>query len=109
TITADSAVGEIVASHEIRVRVDEDPGLIVGGFDVGDTAKTAIRALSLVISGLTTFAVWMGIFGVIWVPLVVAVILIIRRNRRIRSEPPTGDTKPPTPPASQEEPGTEVG
>ena len=101
TITADSAVGEIIASHEIRVRVDEDPGLIVGGFDVGDTAKTAIRTLSIVISGLTTVAIWVGIFGIIWVPLVVVVVLIIRRNRRIRSEPPRPD--------QGNEPGTEAG
>ena len=71
TITADSAVGEIVSSHEIRARVLEDPGLIVGGFNVDDTAKTAIRTLSLVFSGLTTAAIWIGIFGVIWVPLAV--------------------------------------
>ena len=106
TITADSAVGEIVASHEIRVRVDEDPGLIVGGFDVSDTAKTAVRSLSLVISGLTTFVIWIGIFGVIWVPLAVVVVLIVRRNRRIRSERPTANTNPPT---TQEGPGPDTG
>ncbi|MXX52488.1 MAG: DUF4349 domain-containing protein [Dehalococcoidia bacterium] len=97
TITADSAVGEIVSSHEIRARVLEDPGLIVGGFNVDDTAKTAIRTLSLVFSGLTTAVIWIGIFGVIWVPLAVVAILIIRRNRRIRSEPPVGSPNPPAP------------
>ena len=101
TVTADSAVGEIVASGSVSVYVEEDPGLIVGGFDVGDTAKTAIWTLSLVFSGLTTLAVWVGIFGIIWVPLVVVVFLIIRRNRRIRSGPPTGS---PSPSAPQDEP-----
>ena len=101
TITADSAVGEIVASHEIRARVLEDPGLIVGGFDVGDTAKTAIRTLSLVFSGLTTAAIWVGIFAIIWAPLAVVVVLIIRRNRRTRSGPPTGSPRPSAP---QDEP-----
>ena len=101
TITADSAVGEIVSSHEIRARVLEDPGLIVGGFDVGDTAKTAVRTLSLVFSGLTTVAIWVGIFGIIWVPLAVVAVLIIRRNRRIRSGPPAGS---PSPSAPQDEP-----
>ena len=65
TITADSAVGEIVSSHEIRVRVDEAPGLIVGGFDLSDTAKTAVRTLSLALSGLTTVAIWVGVFAII--------------------------------------------
>lgn len=97
TITADSAVGEIASSHEIRARVLEDPGLIVGGFNVDDTAKTAIRTLSLVFSGLTTAVIWIGIFGVIWVPLAVVAILIIRRNRRTRSEPPVGSPNPPAP------------
>ena len=101
TITADSAVGEIISSHEIRARVLEDPGLIVGGFDVADTSKTAVRTLSLVFSGLTTVAIWVGIFAIIWVPLAVVVVLIIRRNRRIRSEPPTGS---PSPSAPQDEP-----
>ena len=101
TVTADSAVGEIVASSSVSVYVEEDPGLIVGGFDVGDTAKTAIRTLSLVFSGLTTAAIWLGIFAIIWAPLAVVVVLIIRRNRRIRSGSPTGN---PNPPASQDEP-----
>ena len=101
TITADSAVGEIVSSHEIRARVLEDPGLIVGGFDIADNTKTAVRTLSLVFSGLTTAAIWLGIFAIIWVPLAVVVALIIRRNRRIRSGPPTGI---PGPSAPQDEP-----
>ena len=39
TVTANSAVGEIVASGSVSVYVEEDPGLIVGGFDVGETSK----------------------------------------------------------------------
>ena len=92
TITADSAVGEIVSSHEIRALVQEDPGLIVGGFDVGDTTKTAVRTLSLALSGLTIVAIWVAIFGIIWIPLAVVVVIIIRRNRRVRSESPKTPT-----------------
>ena len=106
TITADSAVGEIVSSHEIRARVLEDPGLIVGGFDVDDTAKTAIRTLSLVFSGLTTVAIWVGIFGIIWVPLAVVIVIVVRRRRRLGFENPTRDITPSTP---QQEPGNAVG
>ena len=105
TITADSAIGEIVSSHEIRARVLEDPGLIVGGFDVGDTAKTAVRTLSLALSGLTIVAIWVAIFGIIWVPLVVIAIFIIRRNRRIMSEPPRREHQQAD---SQDEPGPDV-
>ena len=106
TITADSAVGEIVSSHEIRARVDEDPGLIVGGFDLSETAKTAVRTLSLALSGLTIVSIWVGVFAIIWAPLAIVAVLIVRRNRRIRAERPTGDANPPTP---QEELGPEVG
>ena len=84
TITADSEVGEIVSSHEIRVRVDEDPGLIVGGFDLSETAKTSVGALSIVVSGLTTVAIWAGIFAVVWAPLAVVVVIMVRRGRRVK-------------------------
>ena len=106
TVTADSAVGEIESSGSVSVYVEEDPGLIVGGFDVGDTAKTAVRTLSLVFSGLTTVAIWVGIFGIIWVPLAVVVVILIRRGRRLRAERPASN---PSPPAVQDEPGPGIG
>ena len=106
TITADSAVGEIVSSHEIRARVLEDPGLIVGGFDVADTSKTAVRTLSLVFSGLTTAAIWLGIFAIIWVPLAVVAVILVRRGRRFRTERPMGGAGSLTP---QDEPGPGAG
>ena len=104
TITADSAVGEIVSFHEIFVWVEEDPGLIAGGFDVGNTSKTAVRTLSMVISGLTTMAIWLGVFGIIWVPLAVVVVILIRRGRRFRVEHPPGAPNPPHH-TSENEPG----
>ena len=106
TITADSEVGEIVSSHEIRVRVDEDPGLIVGSFDLSETAKTSVGALSIVVSGLTTVAIWVGIFAIIWAPLAVVIVILVRRGRRFRAERrPAGDARPSTP---QDEPGPGV-
>ena len=105
TVTADSAVGEIESSASVPVYVEQDPGLIVGGFNVADNAKTAIRTLSLVFSGLTTVAIWVGIFAIIWVPVVILVIILIRRNRRSRTESPTGNPNPPQPPQDQPDPG----
>ena len=106
TIIADSAVGEVSASQDIYVFVDEELGLVAGGFDVGDTGKTAVRTLTLVFSGLTTVAIWVGIFAIIWAPLAVLIIFLFRRSRRFRSENPTGN---PNPPAPQDEPGPGVG
>ena len=88
TVTADSEVGEVTASQEIRVRVEEDIGLIVGGFEVGDTFKSAVRTLSVVVSGLTSAVIWVGIFAIIWVPIAVVAVLLIRRRRRLRAELP---------------------
>ncbi len=105
TVTADSAVGEIESSASVPVYVEQDPGLIVGGFNVADNAKTAVRTLSLVFSGLTTIAIWVGIFAVIWVPLLILVIILIRRNRITRSAPPAGNPNPPAPQESQSQPG----
>ena len=98
TISAESAVGEIESSGSISVYVEEDPGLIVGGFDVAENATTAVRTLSLVLSGLTAAAVWVGIFGVIWVPLAVLIVILARRGRRFRANNPS-------PPAPQDQPG----
>ena len=101
TVTADSAVGEIESSASVPVYVEQDPGLIVGGFNIADNAKTAVRTLSLVFSGLTTIAIWIGIFAIIWVPLLILVIILIRRNRRVGASLPPSD---PNPPAPQNEP-----
>ena len=106
TVTADSEVGEIISSDEIRIRVDEDPGLIVGGFDVGENAKTAVRALSLALSGLTTVAIWVGVFAIIWAPLAVVIVILVRRGRRFRAERPAAEAARPDP---QDEPGPGVG
>ena len=97
TVTADSAVGEIEASASVSVYVERDQGLIVGGFNVADNAKTAVRTLSLVFSGLTTILIWVGIFAIIWVPLTVIIIILIRRGRRFRTQNPTGGPNPPAP------------
>ena len=106
TVTADSAVGEIESSASVSVYVEQDPGLIVGGFNVADNAKTAVRTLSLVFSGLTTVAIWVGIFAIIWVPVAILVVVLIRRNRGNRPVPPTGNPNPPQPPQeSQSQPG----
>ncbi|MXY22604.1 MAG: DUF4349 domain-containing protein [Dehalococcoidia bacterium] len=102
TIIADSAVGEVSSSQDIYVFVDEELGLVAGGFDVGDTGKTAVRTLTLVVSGLTTAIIWFGVFAFIWVPLAVLIVFLVRKSRRFRAQNPTGNPSPPVP---QDEPG----
>ena len=88
TVSADSAVGEITASHEIRALVEEDIGLIVGGFEVDDTAKSAVRTLSVVVSGLTTAIIWVGIFSPIWSIFVAVALFFGLRERKRGAERP---------------------
>ena len=88
TVTADSVVGEVAASQEIYVQVQEDIGLIVGGFQIGDTFKSSVRTLSMVVSALTDIGIWLVTFSVIWLPLLILAVFLVRRNRRIRAEQP---------------------
>ena len=105
TVTADSAVGEIESSGEIPVWIEEDPGLIAGNFNVGDNFKTAFRTLSVILSGLATMAIWLGIFGVIWIPLAALAVILVRRRRRSRAERP--DSGPDgSAPSSDNQPGS---
>lgn len=88
TVTADSVVGEVAASQEIYVQVQEDIGLIVGGFQIGDTFKSSVRTLSMVVSALTDIAIWLVTFSVIWLPLLILAVFLVRRSRRNRAAQP---------------------
>ena len=88
TVTADSVVGEVAASQDIYVQVQEDIGLIVGGFRIGDTFKSAVRTLSMVVSALTDIVIWLAIFSVFWIPLLILAVLLVRRSRRNRDDQP---------------------
>ena len=47
TVSAMSDVGRVSSSGSFTVRVTEVEGFVVGGWDAGETAKTAIRALTV--------------------------------------------------------------
>ena len=97
TVTADSVVGEVAASQEIYVYVQEDIGFIVGGFQIGDTFKSSVRTLSMVVSALTDIGIWLVTFSVFWIPLLILAVFLVRRNRRIRAEQPRQERIRPEP------------
>ena len=83
TIIGDSEVGEIRESAEIVVEVLEEPGLIVGGLEVGRAFKNAIRAFSVVVQGLFIGLIWVLIFSPLWI-VVAGIWFFLRRRRRQR-------------------------
>ena len=79
TISADSPLGQVESFDELYVKVNSDPGWIVGGWDIGEISKTAIRSLTVAIKFILWTVLWLIIFSPIWVGLLVAIIYIRKR------------------------------
>ena len=86
TLSADSEVGEVEASAEFYVFVTEQVGFVVGGFELGDNFKTAVRGLTGFVQGLTVVAIWLAIFSPFWGAIVALVWFIARWRARRRTE-----------------------
>ena len=78
TVTAMSDAGEVEGSDEFRVRVTESEGLLVWGWDVGETARWAVRVLAGIAWIITTVAIWAGILS----PVIIGIVLLIFLIRR---------------------------
>ena len=63
TVSAMSDAGKVSASDSFRVRVKESQSLLIGGWNVGETAKTAVRTLSMVARTATMVIIWLAIFS----------------------------------------------
>ncbi len=98
TVTAMSDGGEVTASSSFWVEVTESKGLIVGGWAVGETTKSAVRALSAVARGTVMVLIWLAIFSPV-IAIVLGVVYLIRRidrkNRPVRKAAPARETEPP--------------
>ena len=86
TITADSDAGEALASAEVSVSVRRARGFLVAGYDLGETFKTAVRALSVAVQLIGTLLVWALVFSPIWGALGAVIWLIIRLDARSRAK-----------------------
>jgi hypothetical protein len=86
TVSADSEVGEVEASAEFYVYVTEQVGFVVGGFELGDNFKTAVRGLTGFVQGLTVVVIWLAIFSPFWGAIVALVWFIVRWRARRRTE-----------------------
>ena len=85
TVTAQSEAGEVSGSSYTYIFVEEDEGLVIGGWSPGDNAKQATRALSVFGQGMGTLIIWTVIFSPAWLILGGIVYGIIRLNRRRRA------------------------
>ncbi len=78
TVSAMSDAGQVSGSDSIDVRVTEAERFLVGGWDIGDTFKSAVRALSTLVRELVRLSIWLVVF----LPVIgvgIAVLLLLRR------------------------------
>ena len=94
TVSAMSDAGRVSGSDSFSVRVTESEGFFIGGWDVGGTAKAAVRALSAVAWAAMTVALWLGIFSPVILVVAGIAYLVNRANRRARRR---GPPSPPSP------------
>ena len=96
TVTAQSEAGEVTGSDTFSARVTESQGLIVGNWDLVETAKWAVRALSVVALAVVNVLIWVAIFSPVWLALAAAGYGLYRLNRyrKARSRPQASDEVP---------------
>ena len=91
TVTATSDAGQVSGSGSFSVRVTESEGLLVWGWDLGSTARGAVRALAGIAWVATTVAIWVAILSPVILVIIVAVYLIRRFGPRLNLGGPRGD------------------
>ena len=93
-VNGQSEAGEAVSRSEIAVFVQEAKGFIVAGWSAGDTAKTAVRALSGVAQVVGSLLIVLGIFSPIWIIGGAVAYFIwrrVRRHRALNPRPPRSE------------------
>ena len=97
TMSAISEAGKVTASGNFNIRVTESRGFIIGGWSAGDTGKTAVRTLSVVVQGLATFVIWLAVFSPVLILIAALVVgLTYLRRRFAGRNRPSGDPEPVT-------------
>lgn len=81
-VTAQSDAGEIRGAASFNVQVNEVPGFVVAGWDVGGTVRSAVRALSAVGQVLLVALIWIAVFSPVWLGALAVVFLLPHLRRR---------------------------
>ena len=107
TVSAMSDAGEVSGSDSIDVWVSEAERFLVGGWDVADTFKTAVRSLSTLARELVRLSIWLAVFSPVIAVGVVALLILRRFLNRL--DPSIGQRRYQREgfPPAQEEPSDE--
>ena len=105
TVTAQSEAGEVRGSSSFSVFVTESQGLVVGNWDLFESAKWAIRSLSAVALAIVNILIWAAIFSPVWLGIGALAYGAIRlkrlwstRKARNRSNTGSGSSTVAAPP-----------
>jgi len=93
TIKGESKAGPVETSATVIVQVLEAQGWTIGGWDFGNTWKSAVRALSGLGIGLGYVAIWILIFSPLWI---IGGLIALWLRRRSRTARPKHLPPPPT-------------
>ena len=96
TVSAMSEVGRVSSTGAFEVFVTEVEGFVVGGWDVGETAKTAVRGLTAVAKVALWVLIWVGIFSPVILIGAGALVVFRRYGGRVRGWR-RGRNNPPSP------------
>lgn len=75
TVSAMSDAGRVSGSHAVLVQVTESEGFLIWGWEVGETAKDAVRVLLAIVALATRGVIWLAILSPVALVFVVAVYL----------------------------------
>ncbi len=81
TVTAQSEAGEVKGSDSFMVQVTESQGLVIGNWDLVESAKWAIRVLSAIALAIVNVLIWVVIFSPVWLGIIAIGYGIYRLKR----------------------------
>ena len=101
TVTAMSDAGPVTATQSFRVYTSEVESFVISGWDVTDTTKSAVRALSVSVYVLSVLAIWALVFSPVIAIILGACYLILRHRPEWFLSPSRRPSTRSAPPASQ--------
>ena len=104
TVSAMSEAGRVSGVSNFNTHVTETEGFTVGGWDLGGTAKAAIRALSAVARVALIVLTWLAIFSPVIIVIAAIAYLANRFGSRLTTRTPRRRPRPPFPPREQPDP-----
>ena len=85
TVEGQTNYGAVVkASESVRIFVVPDSPWVVGVWDLGETTKAGVRALSAVAQTGFAALIWLLIFSPLWLAVALGSVFVVRRARRSR-------------------------